>query len=520
MIPNSSSPSIKRGISQLEPLQKPKENENKSIPSDQEESRNEVLPVRTSPKEPRSNKLESPSREVLPIINDNIKPNSPQENVSDNKNELKQKRQYKKDGKNNYKKNEHGFKTIDWNAPDEVVVEKEAPVVKNIIEETKDIKLYTSFDDMDISDNIFAGVCAYGFENPSLIQQKAIMPIISGKDIIAQAPSGTGKTGTFVIGTLQRVNPNIKGIQIIVMSPTRELAEQTSRVYKAIGEKSQINTLLCIGGTDVHVLRKELESNRYHVIVATPGRIIDMIEKKFLRQNNVKAIVLDEADQLLDRSFVDDMRKIIHTTSQVTVADLQIIIISATINESVLDLSKKFLRNPIKILVPKEKLTLAGIKQYYVICQSEEEKFDVLRDLYSKLSIQQTIIYANSINTVELLKKNLDAEGFPSAIIHAKRADRADTLSRFRHGNIRILLSTDVLTRGIDVQQVSMVINYDLPFDNAQYLHRIGRSGRFGRKGIAISFVLENEWKIIESIKSHYNTLIEALPPNFEKHLA
>mmetsp|Transcript_9204 Transcript_9204/g.18901 ORF Transcript_9204/g.18901 Transcript_9204/m.18901 type:complete len:400 (+) Transcript_9204:87-1286(+) len=369
----------------------------------------------------------------------------------------------------------------------------------------------TTFDSMDLKEDLLRGIYAYGFEKPSAIQQRAIKPTLMGKDVIAQAQSGTGKTATFAIGILQKLDMEIKDCQALVLAPTRELAQQIVKVITALGDFMSIRIHACVGGTAVRDDIRTLQDG-VHVVVGTPGRVYDMINRRALRLDSVALFVLDEADEMLSRGFKEqiyDVFKYMPETVQCT-------IFSATMPLEVLEVTQKFMRDPIKILVKKDELTLEGIKQFYVAIDKEEWKFDTLCDLYSTLTITQAIIYCNTRRKVDWLTEQMQRKDFTVSSMHGDLDQRErDTIMReFRSGSSRVLITTDLLARGIDVQQVSLVINYDLPTNRENYIHRIGRSGRFGRKGVSINFIIKKDVPYMQDIEQFYNTQIEEMPAN------
>lgn len=379
-----------------------------------------------------------------------------------------------------------------------------------------EVKKYKSFDDMELDENLLRGVYGYGFEAPSIIQQSAIMPIISGRDVIAQSQSGTGKTGAFVIGALQKIDYSMKKCQVLILSPTHELAYQTNVVLNHLGDFLKVKTQLCIGGTSISESSSNINRG-VHVVVATPGRVLDLIGRRILKTDYLKLFIMDEADDLLSKGFADQIKELFG----VIPPDVQVCLISATMPNEVLDITEKFMNDPVKILVKREQLTLEGIKQFYVAIDSDRYKFDTLCDLYNTLSITQCIIYLNTKKKVENLNDMLRDNGFTVSCIHGdlRESERSKVMNDFRSGGTRVLLATDIIARGIDVQQVSLVINFDLPSNKENYLHRIGRSGRFGRKGVAINFVTYDDTRILREIEQFYNTKIEELPKNIKELL-
>jgi len=377
--------------------------------------------------------------------------------------------------------------------------------------ETNWDQVVTSFDNMGLKEELLRGIYSYGFEKPSAIQQRGITPILSGRDTIAQAQSGTGKTATFCISVLQQIDPKLKEVQALILAPTRELAQQIQKVARALGDYLQISSHACVGGTlvrdDMRILRDGV-----HLVVGTPGRVFDMIKRKELEMKSVKMFVLDEADEMLSRGFKDQ----IYDIFQHLPAKVQVCLFSATMPEDILAISQRFMRNPIRILVKKEELTLEGIRQFYVNVEKDDWKFDTLCDLYESLTITQAIIYCNTRRRVDLLTDKMQHKDFTVSSMHGDMQgnEREVIMKEFRSGSSRVLITTDLLARGIDVQQVSLVINYDLPVNRENYLHRIGRSGRFGRKGVAINFVTSEDVAALRELESFYNTQIEEMPMN------
>ncbi|KAG6328730.1 hypothetical protein ID866_10359, partial [Astraeus odoratus] len=248
-----------------------------------------------------------------------------------------------------------------------------------------------NFDNMDLKPELLRGIYAYGFERPSAIQQHAIVPVIKGHDVIAQAQSGTGSTATFSIPILQQLDINIKECQALILAPTRELALQIHQVVVALGDYMNIESLACVGGT---VIREDMAKLRegIHVVVGTPGRAYDMIKRGALRTDNIKIICLDEVDEMLSGGFKDHIYEVFRLLSQGT----QVVLFSATMPADVLEVTEKFMRDPVRILVKRDELTLEGIKQFYVAVEKEEWKLDTLCDLYETVTITQAVIFCNT----------------------------------------------------------------------------------------------------------------------------
>jgi len=381
---------------------------------------------------------------------------------------------------------------------------------EGVIESNWD-QVTTSFDEMDLNQKLLRGIYAYGFEKPSAIQQRAIIPCISKRDVIAQAQSGTGKTATFSIAILQQINIENRHCQALILAPTRELAQQIQKVVIALGDYMQVSCHACIGGTNVRDDMRKLESG-VQIVVGTPGRVFDMINRRSFRTDSIKMFVLDEADEMLSRGFKDQIYKVFKTLN----GDIQVVLLSATMPPDVLEVTRKFMRDPVTILVKKEELTLEGIKQFYVNVEKEEWKLDTLSDLYDTLSITQAVIFCNTRRKVDWLTTRMREKEHTVSAMHGDmdQKEREVIMKEFRSGSSRVLITTDLLARGIDVQQVSLVINYDLPTNRENYIHRIGRGGRFGRKGVAINFVTEEDQRTLKDIEEFYNTQIVEMPSN------
>ena len=384
-----------------------------------------------------------------------------------------------------------------------VVNDSESPAkVENLSE-------VSSFDELDIPESLLRGIYSHGFENPSPIQGKAINPVISGRDVIAQAQSGTGKTGSFLIGSMARVDLSIEQPQVIVLCPNRELANQIFFNFESLNAYLGIKGALIMGGTGVEDNFKALDGGA-QFIVGTPGRVYDMMKRYVLKTAKLKTFVMDEADEMLSKGFKDQVYEIFQFVPPST----QTCIFSATMPPHAIEITEKFMKNPVRLLIKNEMVTLDGISQYYLGIEQENWKIATLFDLYDRLKINQTIIFVNSKRKAEVLKEQLEANNFVISIIHANmsQVQRDKTMKSFRTGESRILIATDVIARGIDVHHVQVVINYDIPRHVETYIHRIGRSGRYGRKGIAINFVSEQEFEKLERIQNYYSTQIEPLP--------
>lgn len=371
-----------------------------------------------------------------------------------------------------------------------------------------------TFEDIGLSEKLLHGIYSCGFEKPSLIQKKSIPIIKSGKDLIAQSQSGTGKTGSFSIGTLSKVNPDENNLQGIILSPTRDLSKQIYGVIKSVGSYLNLNIEEIVGGSGTGKLKNKVNA---HIIVGTPGKVLDEMERGNIVTKKLKIFVLDEADEMLSSGFQEQLKSIFNFIPKST----QVCLFSATIPKEVLNLSERILFNPEKLLIDKEKLTLEGIRQYCVYLDRDQDKLFTLIDLFEKISVTQCIMYCNNKKRLMDLVHKLNKQNFSVTYIHGNmhQNERNNIINKFKLGEFRFLISTDVLARGIDIQQVSLVINYDITENPETYLHRIGRSGRFGRKGMAINLVTKYDSNNLKRIEDHFKINIEELPNNFGDYL-
>jgi len=384
--------------------------------------------------------------------------------------------------------------------------------LKNVeFETSEEVDVIPSFDKMGLSQDLLRGIYSYGFEKPSAIQQRAIKQVVKGRDLIAQSQSGTGKTATLSIGVLQTIDIKVRECQALVLSPTRELAVQIQKVILALGDYMNVQAHSCIGGTNVGEDIRKLDYGQ-HVVTGTPGRVFDMIRRRNLRTRSIKMLVLDEADEMLTKGFKEQLYDIYRYLPP----NAQVVLFSATLPHDVLEMTSKFMTDPVRILVKRDELTLEGIKQFFVAVEKEEWKFDTLCDLYDTLTITQAVIFCNTRRKVDWLAEKMREANFTVSCIHSdmEQKERDEVMKQFRAGESRVLISTDVWARGLDVPQVSLVINYDLPNNRELYIHRIGRSGRYGRKGVAINFVKSDDIRILRDIEQYYSTQIDEMPMN------
>jgi len=395
-------------------------------------------------------------------------------------------------------------------------------------------KTISNFDDMALKEPLLRAIFAYGFEKPSLIQRSAVPSMVSGKDIIAQAQSGTGKTAAFTISTLQRLNYDLKNMQAIFLSPTKELAEQTYNVVNKLGvfkdksgDDTAIKTILAIGGRDRKKNIDDLKDGA-QIMIGTPGRVLDLlttmakINESF--HKNIRVFVLDEADEMLKRGFHDQIVGILSDDEKTGKPglpnEMQVALFSATLPNEALDIAKRFMTDPITIVLKKEEVSLSGITNYYIPVKKEEYKYDTLKDILQSIAITKCIVFCNSKQKATWLHTGLTTpeEGDKAitnvGIIHSDMEldEREKAMNLFKSGAVNLLISTDLLARGIDVKGISLVINYDLPTNPENYMHRVGRSGRYGSKGMAINFVTDNDGKYIDDIKTAYKVVITEMP--------
>jgi len=375
---------------------------------------------------------------------------------------------------------------------------------------------FTSWDAINLKTKLLRGIFAYGFEEPSTIQKKSILHFMKKKDLIAQSQSGTGKTGAFVVGLLQNLKEE-RETQVLIMAPVRELAKQITGVIDSLGKFMDISTICLIGGRSTEKDIEQLKKNNIQIVIGTPGRIYDMLRRKHLKTKHIDCIIIDEADEMLSSGFKEQVYNIFQYMNE----DTQVCLFSATMPEELHELSNRFMRHPTKILIKQEELTLQGIAQFYIGLDNDEHKYATLKDLFGGMSMCQVIIYCNSIRRVDDLYEAMKHDKFPVEKIHGgmKEAERQKTYMAFKSGDCRVLISTDLLARGIDIQQVSIIINFDVPKSVHTYLHRIGRSGRWGRKGVGINFTTRRDFMNLTRIKEYYSTEIKELPSDYSSYL-
>lgn len=378
------------------------------------------------------------------------------------------------------------------------------------MESTADIKVYETFDEMGLPDTLLRGIYSYGFERPSKIQTMAIVPMVQGHDILGQGNSGTGKSATFLCGSLAKLDTSLKKPQIFILVPTQELAKQIYTVATNLGSFMGLSCLCATGGNSIRDDIKTIEDG-VQLVVGTPGRMFDLMNRGRLSTQHIKYLILDEADQMLEDRFYKQVMCILEIGFP---KSTKVALFSATMPKEVMEVADKLLQDPVRILIPPEQVSLDGIKQFKVDLEKEEWKYEVLCDIYKQLNINQALIYCNTRKRAEWLADKLSADGYPLLCIHGEmeNSERRKRMEDFRSGKVRVLISTDLLARGIDVQHVSLVMNYELPPNRENYIHRIGRSGRFGKKGVAINLISHNEQKMKDEIEKYYSIQMLELP--------
>ena len=379
---------------------------------------------------------------------------------------------------------------------------------KNIFEPNWDERI-DNFDNMGFSENHLRGIYSYGFEKPFPIQQTASPAILKKRDVFFQSPSGSGKTGALTLGLLQIVDHSMKDMQALLLAPHRELAQGISRMIIELAEYLNVKLYTCIGGNPIKADKETLKEG-VQIVVGTPGRVLDMINRGFMKTESIKIMAFDELDEMLCRGFFDqisEIMKFLPTNALIACS-------STTSPPEIISFNQKFLRDPAIIQIHKEELTVDGIKQFYVLIEKEEYKYETLNDLFSSIEISQCIIYCNTYEKVEKLTNFMNEKGFQVfSYSHNLGKDVLDILKKqFISGSIRICITSCVLPKALGIFNLPLVINFDLVKQKEEYVRRIGRSGAFGRKGCAITFVEPNETTKLSEIEKYFCTLIEELP--------
>eukprot|EP00340_Litonotus_pictus_P004716 CAMPEP_0170529538 /NCGR_PEP_ID=MMETSP0209-20121228/24533_1 /TAXON_ID=665100 ORGANISM="Litonotus pictus, Strain P1" /NCGR_SAMPLE_ID=MMETSP0209 /ASSEMBLY_ACC=CAM_ASM_000301 /LENGTH=519 /DNA_ID=CAMNT_0010821615 /DNA_START=26 /DNA_END=1585 /DNA_ORIENTATION=- len=419
---------------------------------------------------------------------------------------------------------------------------------------------HDSFDSMDLKTNVLRGIYNCGYDKPTLIQQKVIVPILENNDIIALAQSATGKSSSIIISLLEKIDQKLTDqIQAIVLSPTRELAQRFSKSIKKMGEYMEhIKVHAFIGGTSIKADIKSI-SEGVNIVVGTPSRILDLLNKQILKLKSeaLKMFIIEDANEMHNRGFVDHIKLVMNyipkkmriakqskdlefceenieefnrgnketqvrrgtESSEVALSDdsqstkPQIIVFSNTPPKEVISAIKPWMMNPLQISSKNEKLSLEGVRQYYLIVEPDY-KTELLLNLYKMIDINQALVFSNNKKTVEIINLELSKRGFAVSVYHPEliQQEKEKQLKDFKQGLTRVLVTTDCLTRNFDVYQIDLLVNYDIPNSKDFYINRIGRSRKYGRKGIAINFITNEQKDFLEEIEDHYDIKIGELP--------
>ena len=363
------------------------------------------------------------------------------------------------------------------------------------------------FKDLPLSMEVMKSIEEFGFSNLFPIQAQAITPLLEGKDVIGQAQTGTGKTAAFGIPMVERLDPEVKNVQGLVLVPTRELAVQVAGHISLIGKYAKLKVLAVYGGEPIEKQIYALESG-VQIVVGTPGRIIDLLERRILKLAFVKIVVLDEADRMLDMGFIDDIEYILSRVP----SNRQTSLFSATIDQSVMQICNRYMKNPEKILVSRDEIALPQIEQYYMVV-NPHSKFEILCNILDENNIDRAIIFCKTRTETSILADKLREKGYDARPLHAGFAQpqRDFVVNSFRNRKLKLLIATDVAARGLDIQGITHIINYDVPLDALVYFHRIGRTARKGNGGTAITLVGYGELTDFNNIKTLTKTRIEEI---------
>ncbi|MDR2707759.1 MAG: DEAD/DEAH box helicase [Nitrososphaerota archaeon] len=364
-----------------------------------------------------------------------------------------------------------------------------------------------SFKDLPLSNELLKGLNELGFDALFPIQAHAIAPLLDGKDVIGQAQTGTGKTAAFGVPMIQRLDPNIKGIQGLILAPTRELAVQVADNMSKFGKYAKIRVLPVYGGESINKQIHALKGN-IHIVVGTPGRIIDLMKRGVLHLSSVRIVVLDEADRMLDMGFLEDVEYILYKTPK----DRQTSLFSATIDNLVMRVCNKYMKNPEQILVSKDEIAVTQMKQYYTVI-NQNGKFEALCNILRQDDVEKAIIFCRTRRDTSRVSEQMHRKGFRVQAIHAgfTQAQRDRAINDFKTGRLSLLVATDVAARGLDIEGITHIINYDVPNDPPVYFHRIGRTARKGTEGTAITLVNYGELSDFNKIKALTKTRIEEI---------
>jgi ATP-dependent RNA helicase DeaD len=364
-----------------------------------------------------------------------------------------------------------------------------------------------SFKDLPLSGAVLRSIEELGFESLFPIQAQAIIPLLEGKDVIGQARTGTGKTAAFGVPMVERLNPEIRKVQGLILVPTRELAVQVSDNIKLFAKYTRLKVLPVYGGEPIHRQIRAL-TNGVHIVVGTPGRIIDLLKRGILKLSSVKTLVLDEADRMLDMGFIEDIEYIISRTP----SNRQTSLFSATIDQTVMNVCNKYMKKPEKILVSKDEIALTQMKQYYMVVNTHS-KYEALCNILRENHIGKAIIFCKTRRGTSAIANKLGRNGYNVQAIHAgfTQPQRDRVINAFRDGKLKLLVATDVAARGLDIEGITHIINYDVPLEALVYFHRIGRTARMGQEGTAITLVSYGELSYFNNIKALTKTTIDEM---------
>jgi len=363
------------------------------------------------------------------------------------------------------------------------------------------------FNDLPLSKEVLKGIDRLGYSSPSPIQAQTITPLLEGRDVIGQAQTGTGKTAAFGIPMVERIDPEDRRVQGLVLAPTRELAVQTADHIRRISRYTKLRVLPIYGGESINKQINELKKG-VHIVVGTPGRIIDHLQRRTLSLSGVTYVVLDEADRMLDMGFIKDIERILSKVPK----NKQTSLFSATIDQSVLNVCNKYMKNPERILVSKDEIALPQISQYYIVVDPKK-KFEALTDVLDEHGIERAILFCRTRRGTGKLARTLKAKGYDAKPLHGglTQPQRDAVTESFRRGKLKILVATDVAARGLDIVGVTHIINYDIPNEASVYFHRIGRTARMEADGTAITLVSMEEMADLRQIKALTKTKIQEL---------
>ncbi len=370
-----------------------------------------------------------------------------------------------------------------------------------------------TFNTLNLHPLLIKSVNACGYKNPTSIQEKAIPLILQGKDLYASSQTGTGKTAAFILPILNKLieapAKKNKGPKVLIIAPTRELAMQIdAEANKYCKHARNIKTVCVYGGVPYQTQKKQLYKH-YDILVATPGRLIDLIQQRVINLSNIDTFVIDEADRMVDMGFIEPVTKIANMLTK----DRQTLLFTATLNESVIKLSKHLLNDPVKIHTTPEKVTHENIEQRIHRVDNLSHKHQILDHLLKEKELKRTLIFTSTKSYANQIVDDLKDKGYYAGVLHGdiRQQKRSNTIAKFKNGKLDILVATDVASRGIDVFSINHVINFDLPQNAEDYVHRIGRTGRAGKTGVATSFVSIKDNQMLRTIEQYIGLKINTL---------